>query len=358
MPSMPRTEEREIERARALRAELAERIARHLPRDGRHEAAPGLFLIRYSLPAGPIYAVSEPSFCIIVQGRKELLLGRERYGYDASRYLLTSVGLPLVGHIIEASKERPYLAVRLVLDPAIVTAVLMETGLLASRTDAAVKAMAVSRLDASLLDSVVRLVRLVDAPRDYAALAPLAAREIVYRLALGEQGGRLRQMAAGGGRAHRISKAIELLRKDYDRPLHIANLARKLGMSVSGLHHRFKAVTAMSPLQFQKHLRLQEARRLLLAGDLDAATAGYRVGYDDPSHFSREYKRLFGGPPRRDVAALRGAVAGRPEPAAKVRAWANAPPGALGRQAHDRSAFGPSKARCDVKNRCESWSWT
>jgi AraC-like DNA-binding protein len=144
--------------------------------------------------------------------------------------------------------------------------------------------------------SRARLVRLVDAPSGYEVLAPLAVREIAYRLSLGEQGGRLRQIAVVGGRAHRIARAIELIRQDYDKPLRIAGLAKKLGMSVSGFHHHFKAVTAMSPLQFQKQLRLQEAQRLLLAGDVDAATAGYRVGYDDSSHFSREYKRLFGEP--------------------------------------------------------------
>lgn len=314
--SKPRIQARELERARANREELAERIVRHVAEDGRIEAAPGLFLLRYSLPTGPLYAVSEPSFCIIVQGIKELLLGNERYLYDASRYLLVSAGLPVVGHILEASKERPYLAVRLVLDPAVVTSVLLEAGLLASRADAAVKAMVVSRLDANLLDSVVRLVRLVDSPRDYGVLAPLAAREIVYRLALGEQGARLRQIAVIAGRAHRIAKAIEILRKNSDKPLRIAALASQLGMSISGFHHQFKAVTAMSPLQFQKELRLQEARRLLLAGDVDAATAGYQVGYDDPSHFSREYKRLFGEPPMRDVERLRGAAASRLDPLA------------------------------------------
>jgi AraC-like DNA-binding protein len=309
--SKPRKQASELERARASRGELAERIARHFTEDGKVEAAPGLFLLRYSLPTGPLYAVSEPSFCVIVQGSKELLLGNERYRYDASNYLLVSAGLPVVGHILDASKERPYLAVRLVLDPAVVTAVLLEAGLLASRADAAVKAMVVSRLDANLLDGVARLVRLADTPRDYGVLAPLAAREIVYRLALGEQGARLRQIAVIAGRAHRIAKAIELLRKGYDKPLRVAALASQLGMSISGFHHHFKAVTAMSPLQFQKELRLQEARRLLLAGDVDAATAGYRVGYDDPSHFSREYKRAFGEPPRRDVERLRGTAASR-----------------------------------------------
>jgi len=304
--SKSQMDKRDRDRAQASRDELAERIAHHVAEDGNVEAAPGLFLLRYSEPIGPVYAVSDPSFCIIVQGSKELLLGDERYRYDPLHYLLISAGMPVVSRLVEASKERPYLAVRVDLDPAIVTAVLMETGLLASQTNGPVKAMAVSRLDADLLDSVVRLVRLVEAPRDYAALAPLAAREIVYRLALGEQGARLRQIALIGGRAHKITKAIGLIRKDYDKPLRIAGLARQLGMSTSGLHHHFKSVTAMSPLQFQKQIRLQEARRLLLTGDFDAATAGYEVGYDDASHFNREYKRLFGEPPLRDVERLRG----------------------------------------------------
>jgi AraC-like DNA-binding protein len=312
--SNPRTEERALEQERASRDELAERIASHLAADGTSEAAPGLFLSRFSSPAATQHRVTEPSFCVIAQGSKEVLLGNERYRYDAFHYLLVSAGLPVAGQICDASKERPYLAVRLVLDPVVVTSVLVEDGLRASRRDGDVKAIAVSRLDANLLDAVVRLVRLIDSPSDYAVLAPLVSREIAYRLWLGEQGGRLRQIAVIGGRAHRIAKAIELLRKDYDKPLHIAGLARQLGMSTSGFHHQFKAVTAMSPLQFQKQLRLQEARRLLLSGDVDAATAGYRVGYDDPSHFSREYKRLFGDLPVRDVERLRGAAGGRLEP--------------------------------------------
>lgn len=305
-----RTEDRSLERGRASRDELAERIARHVTEDGTVEAAPGLLLMRYAAPTGPFYSVCEPSFCIIVQGSKELLVGSERYRYDASQYLLISAGLPVVGHILEASTERPYLAVRLVLDPAIVTAVLMETGLLRSRSDAPVKAMAVSPLDADLMDSVVRVVRLADSPRDYAALAPLVAREIVYRLARGDQGDRLCQLAILAGRAHRIAKAIELIRKGSGKPLRIDGLARQLGMSVSAFHHNFKAVTAMSPLQFQKQLRLQEARRLMLGGEVDAARAGYRVGYDEPSHFNREYKKLFGAPPGRDVERLRSIAQG------------------------------------------------
>jgi AraC-like DNA-binding protein len=320
MQSIRQAEQRDLERARAGRDDLAERIARHLSEDGSREAAPGLFLYRSSVPTGPRYGVNEPSFCVIAQGAKEVLLGDERYRYDASHYLLVSVGLPVVSHIIEASQERPYLAVRLVLDPALVTAVLIEAGALTSRPNDGVRALAVSRLDVSLLDAVVRLVRLIDAPGDYGLLAPLVAREIAYRLSFGEQGARLRQIAVSGGRAHRIARAIELIRENYGKPLRIAGLARQLGMSVSGFHHHFKAVTAMSPLQFHKQVRLQEARRLLLAGDVDAATAGYQVGYEDPSQFSREYKRFFGEPPRRDVERLRGAAVGRPENAASVGA--------------------------------------
>ena len=171
------------------------------------------------------------------------------------------------------------------------------------------RAFDVSPLDAGLLDAVVRLVRLLDSPAEEARfLRPLVTREIVYRLLKGEQGGRLRQIAVLGGHAHRIAGALERLRENFDRPLRIEDIARESGMSVSGFHHHFKAVTAMSPLQFQKRVRLQEARRLMLGENLDAASAGHRVGYGDASHFTREYKRLFGAPPVRDVGRLREAA--------------------------------------------------
>jgi len=291
--------------------ELAERIARRVTTDGTIEVAPGLLFYRFSAPAGPAYAISTPRFCVVAQGSKEVVLGTERYRYDSARYLLVSAGVPLVGHVIEASKAEPYLALGLTLDPAVVTAVLIESGLAPSRANGDVRAVAVSRLDASLLDAVVRLVRLLDAPSDYAVLAPLVVREIVYRLLMGEQGDRLRQVAVLDGRVHRIAKAIEILGKDRDKPLRVGDIARQLGVSVSGLHSQFKAVTGMSPLQFQKQLRLQEARRLLLAGEVDVARAGYRVGYDDPSHFTREYKRLFGQPPLRDLERLQGLTTAR-----------------------------------------------
>jgi AraC-like DNA-binding protein len=246
---------------------------------------------------------------VIAQGSKEVLLGDDCYRYDADHYLITAAALPTATRVTEASEERPYLGVVLELDPALVGSVMVEAGHLAPREHAAVRAFDVSQLDAGLLDAVLRLVRLLDAPAEEARfLRPLVTREIVFRLLKGEQGDRLRQIAVLGGHSHRIARALEQLREDFDRPLRIEDVAREVGMSVSGFHHHFRAVTAMSPLQFQKRMRLQEARHLMLAEDLDAASAGYRVGYSDASQFNREYKRLFGAPPARDVVRLREAA--------------------------------------------------
>ena len=300
--------EREAHRAQASREELVERIARAVSEDGTAEPLEGLHLNRSSSPTEPVYGMSKPAFCVIAQGSKEILLGDHRYRYDPAHYLITTAELPVAGQITEASEERPYLSLRLELDPALVGSVMVESGHPAPRDHAAVKAIDVSPLDAGLLDAVVRLLRLLDSSTEARFLAPLVTREIVYRLLIGEQGGRLRHTAVLGGHRHLIARALERLRKDFDRPLRIEDVARELGMSVSGFHHHFKALTAMSPLQFQKQMRLQEARRLMLGEDLDAASAGYRVGYSDASHFNREYKRLFGAPPVRDVERLREAA--------------------------------------------------
>ncbi len=264
-----------------------------------------------SSPTEPVYGVSYPALCVTAQGSKEVLLGDDRYRYDPCRYLIATAALPVAGQITEASEERPYLGVVLELDPALVGSVMVEAGHPAPQDHSAVRAIDVSPLDASLLDAVVRLVRLLDSPIDARFLAPLVIREIVYRLLKGEQGGRLRHIAVLGGHTHRIAQAIERLRKDFDQPLWLEDLARELGMSVSGFHHHFKAVTAMSPLQFQKQLRLQEAHRLMLGEDLDAASAGYRVGYGDASHFTREYKRHFGAPPVRRSGTAAGSRNGK-----------------------------------------------
>ena len=309
MDSMTREQsEREVHRAQASRDELIERLAWAVPEDGTAEPLAGLRLRRASSPTELGHGVSDPALCVIAQGSKEIMLGDHRYRYDPAHYLIATAELPIASQITEASKEHPYLGLVLTLDPTLVGSVMVEAGHPAPRSHSAMKAIDVSPLDAGLLDAVVRLVRLLDSPTDARFLAPLVKREIVYRLLTGEQGGRVCHIAALGGHTHRIAKAIERLRKDFDQPLRIENIARELGMSVSGFHHHFKEVTAMSPLQFQKQLRLQEARRLMLDEHLDAASAGYRVGYDDAAHFNREYKRLFGVPPMRDVHRLRAAA--------------------------------------------------
>src|ERR687886_662450 len=297
--------EREARMARASREELVERITQAIREVGTVEPLEGLMLRRASSPTELGHGVSYPALCVIAQGSKEILLGDHRYRYDPAHYLITTAALPITSRITEAEEERPYLGLVLRLDPTLGGSVMVEAGHPAPRGQAAVKAIDVSPLDAGLLDAVVRLVRLLGSPTEVRFLAPLVTREIVYRLLNGEQGDRLRHTAVLGGHSHRIARALERLRKDFDRPLRIEDIARELGMSVSGFHHHFRAVTAMSPLQFQKQIRLQEARRLMLGEDLDAASAGYRVGYGDASHFTREYKRLFGEPPARDVERLR-----------------------------------------------------
>ena len=326
---------KEARRAQVNREELVERIAGAIREDGRVEPIKGLSLYRTSAPTELAHGMTNMAVCVVAQGSKEVMLGDHRYRYDPAHYLLTTVELPVVGQVVEASPEKPYLSLRLALEPTLIGSVMVEAGHLAQNQAKAgyshrhkagyshrhkagyshrhdVRAISVSPLDADLLDAVLRLVRLLDTPsvryaQDRPFLAPLIVREIIYRLLLGEQADRLRQ-AVQGSHSHRIARALERLRKEFNQPLRIEEIAQELGMSVSAFHHRFKAVTAMSPLQFQKRLRLQEARRLMLGEHLDAASAGYRVGYDDASHFNREYKRLFGLPPLRDVARLRQAA--------------------------------------------------
>jgi AraC-like DNA-binding protein len=300
--------EREQQRMQRIREELIERIATALPEDGSLEAFPGFFLARLSKPAQSVQAVYHPAFCLVAQGGKHVLLGEELYHYDPGHYLIFTVDLPVVFQVEEASKEQPYLGLRLDLDPSLVASVMMESGAETKKSDASVKAIDISPIDAGMLDAVVRLVRLLDAPGESKFLVPLTIREVVYRLLAGGQGARLGHLLASTGDTRRITKAIGHLRDHFDEPLQMEDIARELGMSVSGFHHHFKSVTAMSPLQFQKQIRLQEARRLMLGEDLDAASAAARVGYEDPAYFSREYKKQFGAPPQRDIARLRSTL--------------------------------------------------
>lgn len=298
--------ERDAQRLQSSREELVQRIAHIVRDDGEIQPLRGLHLARVSVPLGKLHSVLEPSFCVIAQGSKEVLLGDNRYQYDPFHYLLTTLKLPRVSQVLEASQERPYLSLRLELDPQQVSSVMVEAGHFVSPRNAAdMRAIDVSPLDANLLDAVVRLVRLQESPAEAPILMPMIMREIIYRLLRGEQGGRLRHLTVMGGYSPAIARAVQRIRQDFDQTLRIEQLAQELGMSVSGFHYHFKAVTAMSPLQFQKQLRLQEARRLMLTENLDAASAAYRVGYNDAAHFNREYKSVFGNPPIRDVQQLR-----------------------------------------------------
>jgi len=288
------------------RKELADRISSILESDGILEILPGITLARSSVQTHPHHSVFTPAFCVIAQGSKQVFLGDEKLKYDTGHYLISTIDLPIVSYVLEASEEMPYLSFRLDLEPSLIADVLMECGI-ELKGGSSIQAMDVREIDVDLLNAVVRAVRLPDKPGEEKMLLPSIKREIVYRLLKGNQAARLTHLLSGG-EDRRISKAIENLREHFDRPLRIETIARDLGMSVSGFHHHFKSVTAMSPLQFQKQIRLQEARRLMLGEDLDAASAGFRVGYDDPSHFSREYKKTFGAPPQRDIAKLRNVM--------------------------------------------------
>lgn len=285
------------------RSELVDRIAQALPEDGEIEPIPGLRFHRVSSPTELHHSLLEPAFCVIAQGSKQVLVGNRRLKYDPYHYLIATLELPVASHVLEATPEHPYLSLSLKLDPFLVGSIMIEAGYTASNRRADVPAFDVSPLDPNLLEAVVRLVRLIETPDEARVLAPLIVREIIFRLLKGEQGARLRHIAVLDGHHPHITRAVNRIRRDFNQPLMIDELARELGMSLSAFYQHFKAVTGMSPLQFQKRLRLQEARRLLLKG-LDAATAGYQVGYNDPSHFSRDYKRLFGQPPMRDIKRL------------------------------------------------------
>lgn len=288
------------------RSEMTGLLDRCTQVDGTHQTLiEPLTLHRLSAPTPPVHGVLKPTFCITAQGGKLTVLGEETYLHDPARYLLLSVDLPLMVQIVEASPEDPYLGFCLDIDPRQIGLLLLEMEN-AESVGTAARGLSLTPLDAPLLDAVIRLLRLLDTPADIPMLAPLAVREILYRLLTGEQGGRLRQIAVMGSLTQRIARAIEWIKRHYTEPLSIETVADEVCMSASSLHRHFKAVTAFSPLQYQKHLRLQEARRLMLSEALDAASAGYKVGYQSPSQFSREYARLFGAPPQRDIARLRG----------------------------------------------------
>jgi AraC-like DNA-binding protein len=260
----------------------------------------GLTVHRIMRPGGPKPAIQMPALSLIAQGSKRVFVGGEEYAYDPLHYMVTSVDLPAVGKVTVASATQPYLGLRLDLDVEAIVELIQDENLPPVAHAEASRGLFVNRLSTTMLDAVLRLLRLVETPDDIAILAPMVKREILYRLLRNGEGARLRQMALQDSQTQRVAKAIRLLRENFARSIRVESIAKDVHMSVSALHHQFKAVTAMSPLQYQKQLRLQEARRLMLFGDIDVAIAAHRVGYESASQFSREYSRFFGAPPLRD----------------------------------------------------------
>jgi len=286
--------------------ELAELIEQNTGTDGVHATAiPRLFLHRASQVSEPIYGVYDPAVCIVAQGRKQSMAGDGVYVYDAEKYVVASVGVPIVSEILEASADKPYLCLRLDLDPVAIGALLLESDMERAAREPPASALAVSAVTGELLDAAVRLVRLLGAPRDIPILAPLAEREILYRLLRGEQTSRMSQIAFAESKLQQVNRAVGWIKRNFRHAFSLETLAAEARMSASSLHQHFRTVTGMSPLQYQKQLRLQEARRLMLCQAVDAAVAGHSVGYESPSQFSREYRRLFGAPPIQDIARLR-----------------------------------------------------
>lgn len=290
---------------------LAEAIARWT---GQSElivtAIPELSLHRHTAGTKPANALYHPSICVVAQGAKRVLFGEGDYVYDARSYLLTSVNIPTLFQVVSASPEKPYLGLVLRLNMREVSQLIVDTNLPPLRTQQSEPGMVIGKITMPLLTAIQRLVQLLDEPQDIPILAPIIQKEILYRLLVGEQGERLRRIASVGSQSNQIARAIDWLKENFTQRLKIDDLAQRVNMSPSTFHHHFRSLTAKSPLQYQKWLRLNEARRLMLIEQTDAATASFAVGYESPSQFSREYSRLFGNSPARDIAVLRESSAG------------------------------------------------
>lgn len=288
--------------------ELAELVTRHT--DGRGNGIHStpiaqLEFLRESVAPKALCAVYEPTFCIILQGKKETLLGQETYHYGAAQYLVATVDLPLSGNIVEATEDRPYLCFKLSLDATGLWEIIDQIQCSPAQKESSVRGLFVSDANAPLIDCATRLTRLLDTPQDIPFLAPMMIREIYYRLLRGEQNEAVRQIATSGSQMQRIASVIKQIKVEFTKTMRVDDLASLASMSPASFHRHFKAVTSMSPLQYQKQLRLLEARRLMLAEDADATKAAYQVGYESPSQFSREYSRMFGAPPMKDIERLR-----------------------------------------------------
>ena len=302
------------DRAQELLKELAREIAFFVgSRERLITDVPGLLLSRRTAPTAPASATYEPSLAVVAQGRKQANLGRTNFIFDQSRYLLTSLDLPVTCNVIEASEQVPYLCFVLKLEMPAVRELLTREEIQAPEAPSDEPGMATGETTPELLDACCRLVDLLNSPQDIPFLSGLIQREIIYRILRGPEGARLRSIATLGDQSHRTAKAIAWVKANFARPLRVEDLANIAGMGVSTLHHHFRALTAMSPLQYQKQLRLQAARERMLMDGLDAASAAFEVGYESATQFNREYSRLFGQPPMRDIRTLRSPGAPRLE---------------------------------------------
>lgn len=289
--------------------ELISLIEKSSKEDGIHDTViPRLKCVKMSSPTTPMPVVYEPAFCLLVQGKKQSLLEGEVFKYGAGDYLVVSVDLPIAAHVLEASPEKPYMGFALSIDPHQLSELITQTGKNFNATETTRRGLLVSKADANLTDALLRLVRLIDTPQDIPFLAPAMVREIYYRLLTGEQGDLIAQIAVAGSNMQKIGKVITMIKEKFSEAIRVEEMAELTNMSPSSFHFHFKEVTAMSPLQYQKRLRLMEARRLLLSEISDASTASYRVGYESPSQFSREYSRMFGLPPISDIEKLKASA--------------------------------------------------
>jgi AraC-like DNA-binding protein len=303
----PRNNEESAEaRLSPLLDDLGRRISNILGSAGESSTAfPGLSLYRCTSPTMPNACTYEPSLLLIPQGKKRVDLGKTHYTFGQSHFLLTSVQLPVISRVVSASGELPYLAFFLKLDISTVRDVLNTDAVSVSKSSPEMRAMGLGLATPELVRSCSRIMELLEAPQDIPFLGNLLQREVIYRLLQGTQGERLRAIAAVGGHVQRTGKAVAWLSANYEKPLRVEELAKLAGMGLSTLHSHFRELTGMSPLQYQKQLRLRRARQRLLMEEIDAATAAFEVGYESPSQFNREYRRFFGQPPIRDIKALR-----------------------------------------------------
>lgn len=286
--------------------ELAYLIDKFSTDDGVHATAvPGLNVIKLSAIDMRLPTVYTPSLCVIVQGKKQVMVEDELYRYRPSEYLVVSVDMPVIGQVTKASVNAPYLCLQIDIDLGVLGSLIADTGFAPDAATETNRALFVGTMNADLGDGVLRLARLLERPDDIAMLAPMITREIYYRLLRDTHGHRIAQLTVPGSNMQRINSVIRTIKAQYEKPMRVEDMADMAGMSVSSFHAHFKEVTAMSPLQYQKRLRLMEARRMMLTEALDATRAAYRVGYESPSQFSREYARMFSQPPLRDIAALR-----------------------------------------------------